>query len=200
MLDCKPVETPMEMNHQLRMSTRERMCDKGQYPRLVGKSIYLTHTIPDIAYAVSVVSKFMHALDEKHMNAIYRIPRYLKIALGRRLLYTKNGAPTIERYRDVDWAGDQSTRKSTSGYLRFVKGNLVTCKSKKQKVVARSSAEAKFRGMAQDLCELLWIKKVLEELGIECRESMNLFCDNKAAIQIAQNSIKHDHTKHVEID
>ena len=29
---------------------------------------------------------------------------------------------------------------------------------------------------------------------------MNLYCDNRAAIQIAQNPVQHDQTKHVEID
>ncbi|WMV14920.1 hypothetical protein MTR67_008305, partial [Solanum verrucosum] len=86
-----------------------------------------------------------------------------------------------------------------SGYLTFVEGNLVTWRSRKQKVVARSSAEAEFRGMANGLCELLWIKYVLKDLGIECTRPMNLFCDNKTTIQIAQNPVQHDQ-KHVEID
>ncbi|KAJ8768201.1 hypothetical protein K2173_021141 [Erythroxylum novogranatense] len=72
--------------------------------------------------------------------------------------------------------------------------------SRPLKVVARSSAEAEFRGMAHGLCELLWIKGILQDLGIECSIPISLFCDNKAAIQIAQNPIQHDRTKHVEID
>ncbi|RVX13422.1 Retrovirus-related Pol polyprotein from transposon TNT 1-94 [Vitis vinifera] len=85
----------------------------------------------DIAYAVSVVSQFMHCPSEEHMEAIIRILR-----LG----------------------GNISDRKSTSGYFTFVGGNLVTWRSKKQKVVALSSAEVEFHGMAKGLCELLWLK------------------------------------------
>jgi len=166
----------------------------------VGKLIYITHPRPDIAYDVSVLSQFIHAPTEEHMRALYRILRYLKGAPGKGLLYSKNEAATLEGYTDADWAGDQSTRKSTSGYFMFVEGNLVTWRSKKQKVVARSSAEAKFRGMAHGLCEMLWIKGVLQDLGIQCSRPVSLFCDNKAAIQIAQNPVQHDHTKHVEID
>ena len=45
--------------------------------------------------------------------------------------------------------------------------------------------------MANGLCELLWIKYVRKDLGIECTGPMNLFSDNKAAIQIAQNPVQH---------
>ncbi|WMV36910.1 hypothetical protein MTR67_030295 [Solanum verrucosum] len=124
MLDCKPAETPMEMNQQLGISSAQQLTDKVCYQRLVGKLIYLTHTRPDITYA----------------------------------------------------------------------------KSKKQKVISRSSAEAEFRGMTHGLCELLWIQRVLRDLGVERVGPMKLFCDNKSAIQIAQNPVQHDRTKHVEVD
>lgn len=90
--------------------------------------------------------------------------------------------------------------KSTSGYFTFVGGNLVTWRSKKQKVVALSSAEAEFRGMTKGLCELLWIRRLLSEIGFTPKSRMNLYCDNKAAIAISQNPIQHDRTKHIEID
>ena len=200
MLGCKPVETPMEMNHKLGILQDQAPTDKGRYQRLVGRLIYLSHTRPDIAYAVSVVSQFMHAPSEEHMEAVYRILRYLKSALEKGLLFSKNGVSNIEGYTDSDCAGDQITRRSTSGYFIFVEGNLVTWKSKKQKVVARSSAEAEFRGMAHGVCKLSWIRNILRDLGIEYATPMNLHCDYKAAIQIAQNSVQHDHNKHVEVD
>ena len=116
------------------------------------------------------------------------------------MLFSKNDVSNIEGYTDSDWAGDQTDRISTSGYFTFVEGNLVTWRSKKQKVVARPSAEAEFRVMAHGVCELLWIRSVLKDLGIEYEKPMSLHCDNKAAIEIAQNPIQHDRTKHVEVD
>jgi len=89
------------------------------------------------------------------MDAVIRILRYLKSSLGKCLMFTKNNLVQVEGYIDADWEGDITNRKSTSGYFTFVEGNLVTWKSKKQKVVALSSAEAEFRGMAKGLCELL---------------------------------------------
>ncbi|RVX00402.1 Retrovirus-related Pol polyprotein from transposon TNT 1-94 [Vitis vinifera] len=116
--------------------------DKGRYQRLVGRLMYLAHIRPDLAYALSVAIQYMHNLGEHYMNAIMCI------------------------LSAVD------DRRSTSGYFTFVSGNPVTWKSKKQNVIARSSAKAKFRGMA---------------LGL-------FACD------IAHNPIQHDRIKHVEVD
>ncbi|CAL2245578.1 unnamed protein product [Prunus armeniaca] len=200
MLNCKPADTPIIQNHHLGEYSDQVPTNKERYQRLVGRLIYLSHTRPDIAYAVSVVSQFMHSPSEDHMNIVLRILRYLKSAPGKRLMFSKHGHLNIDGYSDADWAGNVTDRKSTSGYFTFVGGNLVTWRSKKQNVVALSSAEAKFRGMTKRICELLWLRKLLTELGYKPTSIMNLFCDNKAAIAIAQNPVQHDRTKHVEVD
>ncbi|KAA0049796.1 Copia protein [Cucumis melo var. makuwa] len=83
--------------------------------------------------------------------------------------------------------------------ISFV-GNLVTWRSKKQSVVARSSAEAEYRAMSLGICEEIWLLKVMYDLHQECETPLKLFCDNKAAISIAKNPVQHDRIKHVEID
>ena len=166
----------------------------------MGRLIYLSHTRPDIAYAVSVVSQFMHSPSEAHMDVVTCILRYLKMAPSRGLIFSKNGHLNVQGYTDADWAGSINDRRSTSGYFTFVGGNLVTWRSKKQKVVARSSAEVEFRGMSHGVCELLWLEKLLRDLRFKPKGAMNLHCDNKAAIEIAHNPVQHDRTKHVEID
>ena len=115
-------------------------------------------------------------------------------------MFSKNGHTDIAGYTDVDWAGSITDRKSTSGYFTFVGGNLVTWRNKKKKVVARSSAEAEYRGMAHGLCEMLWLRNLMTDLGFKPEYAMNLYCDNKAAIDIAHNPVQHDRTKHVEVD
>lgn len=72
-LGCKPAETPIEFNHKLGDALEDATVDKDLYQRLVGKLIYLSHTRPDIAYAVSVVSQFMHNPKESHLRAVYQI-------------------------------------------------------------------------------------------------------------------------------
>mgnify|MGYP003703484443 CR=1 FL=1 len=101
-----------------------------QYQRLVGKLIYLSHTRPDIAFAVSMVSQFMHSPGAEHVEAVYKILRYLKGTPGRGLLFKKHGHLQVEEYTDADWAGSVTDRRSTSGYCSFVGGNLVTWRSK----------------------------------------------------------------------
>ncbi|TYK05138.1 putative mitochondrial protein [Cucumis melo var. makuwa] len=157
MLGCRPADTPIEFNCKLGNSDDQVPVDKEQYQRLVGKLIYLSHTRPDISFAVSVVSQFMQAPYEKHMEAVNRILRYLKNTPGKGLMFRKTNRKTIEAYTDSDWAGSVIDRKSTSGYCTFVWGNLVTWRSKKQSVVARSSAEAEYRAMSLGICEEIWL-------------------------------------------
>ena len=103
-------------------------------------------------------------------------------------------------YTDADYARSIVDRRSTTGYCMFLGGNLETRRSKKQNVVARSSAEAEFRAMAQGVCELLWMKIIVDDLKIKYEAPIGLVCVNKSAISIAHNPIQHDPTKHIEID
>ncbi|CAJ2642525.1 unnamed protein product [Trifolium pratense] len=141
---CQPVDTPIEVNHGLSIYPDQIPTNKERYQRMVGKLIYLTHTRPDISYAVSVVSQFMHNPSEQHMSAVNRILAYLKSSPGKGILFSRHGHLAIVGYTDSDFAGSKLDRKSTSGYLSFVGGNLVTWRSKKQKVVSLSSAEGSY--------------------------------------------------------
>ena len=67
-------------------------------------------------------------------------------------------------------------------------------------MVALSSTEAEFRGISKGLCELLWLRGLMSEIGYHPSVEMNLYCDNRATTSIAQNLVQHDRTKHVEID
>ena len=142
----------------------------------------------------------MHDPREAHLQAVYRVLHYLKANPGKGILFRRDAALALECYTDADYAGSPIDRRSTSGYFTFLGGNVVTWRSKKQNVVARSSAEAEFRAMAQGICELLWLKVILEDLRIKWEGPMRLYCDNKSAISIAHNPVQHDRTKHIEID
>jgi hypothetical protein len=167
---------------------------------LVGKLNYLTVTRPDISFAVSVVSQFLNSPCEGHWDAVIRILKYIKGAPGKGLLYGDRGHTQIVGYSDADWAGSPADRRSTSGYCVFIGGNLISWKSKKQNVVARSSAEAEYRAMASATCELIWLKQLLKELQFGEIMQMTLVCDNQAALHIASNPVFHERTKHIEID
>ncbi|KAL5851107.1 hypothetical protein ACOSQ3_006225 [Xanthoceras sorbifolium] len=199
MMGCKHADTPMDSTTKLRAKVESGLVDKGRYQRLVGKLIYLSHTRLDIGFAVSYVSQFMNSPNEEQMEAVYRIMRYLKKTPEQGLFFKKHSDRKIEVFADADWAGSIVDRRSTTGYCTYVWGNLVTWRSKKQSVVARSSAEAEFRAMAHEVCEGIWLRRLLKELWM-VTEPITIFCDNQAAIRIAKNPVHHDRTKHVEID
>ncbi|RVW43917.1 Retrovirus-related Pol polyprotein from transposon RE1 [Vitis vinifera] len=172
MLDCKPVDTPMDPNVKLVPGQGEPLGDPGRYRRLVGKLNYLTITRPDISF----------------------------LTPGQGVLYENRGHTQVVGYTDADWAGSPTDRRSTSGYCVFIGGNLISWKSKKQDVVARSSAEAEYRAMALATCELIWLRHLLQELRFGKDEQMKLICDNQAALHIASNPVFHERTKHIEVD
>ncbi|KAL0410895.1 UNVERIFIED_CONTAM: Retrovirus-related Pol polyprotein from transposon RE1 [Sesamum latifolium] len=120
--------------------------------------------------------------------------------LGRRILFKKGKELAPEAYTDADYAGSMIDRRSTSGYCTFLGGNLITWRSKKQPIVARSSAEGEFRAMAHGICKLLWLKIIVDNIRVKREGPMKLYCDNKSAINIAHNPVQHDRTKHIEVD
>ena len=198
-LGSKPAKTPIEEGYQ-DDSKEEMWPDVKQYQRLVGKLIYLTITRPDICFAVNRVSQHMQTPKTHHWSMVERILRYLKGTPGKGIWLECNGHTELEAYCDADWAGDKQDRKSTTGYCTFVGGNLVTWRSKKQKVIALSSAEAEYRAMKEVTKEMIWLKALLKDLGIHETKPMSLYCDNQAAIHIALNPVFHERTKHIEVD
>lgn len=131
MTGYKPCLTLIEANRRLKEDDSERLIDAGRYQRLVGRMIYLTLTRHDITYTVSVISQFMHAPIQDHLEAVYRVLRYLKGCSGKGILYKKRGHFRVEIYIDAYWADSLTDRRSTFGYCSFVGGNLVTWRSKK---------------------------------------------------------------------
>ena len=95
----------------------------------------------------------------------------------------------MEIFTDAGWASSVSDRRSTSGYCRYIRGILVTWKSKKQIVETGSSVEAELRAVAQGVCELLWLQRLLSKFKMEINVPFRLLCDNKAAIGIAHNPV-----------
>ena len=77
---------------------------------------------------------------------------------------------------------------------------MISWKNKKHNVVARSSAEAEYRAMANATCELIWLKQLLEELKFCEVSPIKLLCDNQTVLHIASNPVFHERTKHIEID
>ncbi|EOY26809.1 Cysteine-rich RLK (RECEPTOR-like protein kinase) 8 [Theobroma cacao] len=201
LLGAKPVSTPIDYNQKLvKAQDEEKLINSIDYRQLVKKLLYLTFSRPDIAYAVQVLSQFMDKPSLEHMNAAHRVLKYLKGSLGQGILMKSESNLMIVGYCDSDWAGCPNSRKSITRYNMFIGNSLVTWKFKKQSVVSRSSEEAKYRAMASASCEIIWLKHLLADFGIEHKVAVVLYSDSQSTIHISKNPVFHERTKHIEMD
>jgi len=146
-----------------------------------------------------VESQFFNSPCVDHWNAVICILKYIKGSLGKILLYGHNNHTRVICYSDADWAGSPSDRRSTSRYCVSIGNNLISWKSKKQSVVARSNAEAEYIAMASATCELIRLKQILKELQFREVNQMTLSCDNQDALHISSNLVFHERTKHIRL-
>lgn len=192
MMNAKPLKIPLDPQLKLTTETGESLSNPTSYQQIIGELIYLTITRPDIAFAVHILSQFMQKPTNIHMQAAKRVLRYLKGTVEQGVLLASQTAAVLTAYSDSDWGGCPMTRKSTSGFCVLLGDSPISWKTKKQHVVARSTAEAEYRAMALTTCSVVWLSQLLKELFIKC--------DNQAALSIAVNPVHHERTKHVEID
>ncbi|XP_038986484.1 uncharacterized mitochondrial protein AtMg00810-like [Phoenix dactylifera] len=196
---CKR-DFPMETNLKLQNTDEDLLIDPTSYRRLIGKHLFLTTTRPDISYSVGKLNQFMDKPAKAHMNAAYRVLRYIKQNPGQGLYFSVDSELHIKDFCDSDWGGCKDTRKSITGYCTSLGHSLVSWKSKKQSIVSRSSAEAEYRALASATCEVLLLKYLLADLKIDHSRPALLFCDSQSALHIAKNPVFHERTKHIEID
>ena len=67
-------------------------------------------------------------------------------------------------------------------------------------MISRSSTESEYRALADTCSELVWLRWLLHDMGIQHTSPTSLSCDNRSAIQIAHNDVFHERTKHIEND
>jgi hypothetical protein len=142
----------------------------------------------------------MHTPREPHLTALKRILRYLHGSLDYGLLLRSSPTSELVVYTDADWVGYPDTRRSTSGYVVFLGANLVSWAAKRKPVVSRSSTEAEYHDVANGVADSSWMHQLLHELHSPLQRATIVYCDNVSAVYLSTNLVRHQRTKHVEID
>lgn len=195
---CKTAGTPMNVSEKLTIDDGTGLTDARKFRSLVGRLIYLTHTRPDLSYAVGLVSRFMHCPSKQHFGAAKRILRYIASTTSYGIWYSKQENFELLGYSDSDWAGAKGDMESTSGNCFTLGSGIVTWASKKQAIVALSSTEAEYMA-ATTACQAVWLRRVLSDLNQMQHQATTIFCDNISTIAMTKNPVLHGRAKHIEI-
>jgi hypothetical protein len=201
MENCNPMVSPGTTNaHQ---GSDPNVKGKVPYRECVGSLIYLAvWTRPDIAHAVSQVSRTLENPTESNWISVKRILRYLSGTIDRSITYTKSKstiAPQLSAFADANWADDESDSKSTTGYAVYLLGSLIVWKTKKQNTVAKSSTEAEYMALSDCTAEVIGLRQTLAELECPQADPTLIGEDNQGALLIAKNKATNKRTKHIRI-
>jgi len=173
--------------------------DKTHFKQMVGSLMYLTATRSYMMFAVSLISRYMENPTELHLQVAKRVLRYLKGTLDFGIFYKKGGNNELVAFTNSDYAGDLRDRKSTSGYVFLLSSGTISWQSKKQLVVSLSTTEAEFIDATSCACQTVWLKRVLEKLGLNQDKTTIIHCDSSSAIKLSKNPVMHGRSKHIDV-
>ncbi|GAA5972784.1 hypothetical protein JCM11641_003938 [Rhodosporidiobolus odoratus] len=195
---CAPLPTPATEDERLNVPYRE----------LLGALVWLSAcTRPDLAYAVSVASRFSTCPAERHWGMSKRICRYIAGTINHGLLYTPSSSDDLfspshlSGWSDSDHAADKETRRSISGFV-FCIGDFFTftaiCwNARRQRSVAISSTEAEYMALSEAAREAMWLRQLLVEIGFPPSSPALIRGDNSGALLLANHPTSHGRTKHI---
>ena len=197
MKDCNSVSTPMGNGGKFKkLSVADEAVETQRYQGVIGSLIYASIcTRPDLSYSVGVLCQFMSKPGTDHWVALKRMLRYIKGSLNLGLVF--HSCDDFKLYGLSD-AGDESDRKSYSGYLFRTGGASISRKSSKQSVVALSTAEAEYIALCSATQHTIWLKNLLTELLIQCNVIV-IYEDNQGTIELAKNPKHNPRTKHIDL-
>ena len=197
--NCKSAPTPLVQNMKLSKEDGAEKIDASLYRSLIGSLLYLTASRPDLMYSASLLSRFMQSPSKTHFIAAKRVLRYLRGTMQLGIWYKPNENGSLLGYVDSDWAGNLDDMKSTTGYAFSLGSGMFSWNSKKQEIVAQSTAEAEYVAAGAAANQAIWLRKILKDLGVQQQEASEINCDSKSAIAIAENPVQHGKTKHIQV-
>jgi hypothetical protein len=199
LLDSKPVASPLPQHHGLALpSDDDEPCPTDRFPELVGSLMYaMVCTRPDIAHAVSVLSRFVapgrHSA--RHWAMGLRVVSYLYHTRDRVLVLGGEDS-TLQGWSDASWADDAVDRKSSQGYCWALGRSMISWKASRSPSVALSTCEAELYAGTAAAQEALWLMQLLEELGVQ-KQVPVLWCDNESTLALTKDPVYSARCKHI---
>ena len=177
--------------------------EQAKYRSGVGMLLYLVkHSRPEIANAVRELSKVGDGALPAHWKALMRTIKYVLQTsnLGLKIEPNKSEEEyTLEGVTDSEYAGDKDTRISVYGFVIYFCGSPIAWKSKSGKTVTLSSTEAEYYGISECAKELIFVKHIIESMGIKIKLPIKIKVDNVGAIYISNNNTTGQRTKHIDV-
>ncbi|KAL0408383.1 UNVERIFIED_CONTAM: Retrovirus-related Pol polyprotein from transposon TNT 1-94 [Sesamum radiatum] len=147
------------------MRSLEKMFDIP-YASAVGSIQYAVQcTRPDVAFALSVTSRYQACAGEAHWTAVKTILKYLRKTKDTFLVYG-GGELILEGYSNASFQSDEDDAKSQSGFVFKLNGGVVAWRSSKQDTTADSTTEAEYIAASEAAKEAVWMKNYIQELGV----------------------------------
>ena len=198
---CRPAAVPLPSGMIITNDPDGKAADPEEYRSMIGGMMYLmTNTRPDLAYPLSTLARYMNSPKDSHMAALNHLFRYVKGTSNHSLIFSNDGnAIGLTCYVDASFASCRDTRRSVSGYLYFLNGNLISWASKRQTLVALSTAEAEYIALSASICEGKHLYQFLDELGMAPSLPIKVKEDNQAAIKISTTVWSSARTKHINL-
>ena len=201
-----PMETNIEYSKNMCPATADEMHRMANVPyrQAVGSLMHLmVCTRPDLAYPVSVLSRYMQNPGLKHWEGVKRIIQYIKRTRDLGLRYRKTDSPTCGRlgtldgYCDSNWARDRDDMCSTGGWIFLMNGGAISWQSKKAKSPAQSSCDAEYIADGMAALEVSWMRSLFGEIGLEPSDPIPVHTDSTSALRLAENPLFHERSKHI---
>jgi hypothetical protein len=195
-----PMYRDMKLSRSEKMTeSQQAFVDSFPYQEILGSLSYLAiHTRPDIAYAVNACARFSNQPTFTACRVLIRILEYISNTFDVGITYSGE-IMDFHGFCDSDWAGDQDTRRSTTGFLAFMAGGPIAWQSRLQTTIAASSMEAEYMAAFALIQEICWLRGVMSELGFELEEPTRVYMDSQSAIDLANNPVHHKRSKHIAI-
>ncbi|XP_062233881.1 secreted RxLR effector protein 161-like [Phragmites australis] len=162
------------------------LVDATHYRSIVGGLRYLVYTWLGITFVVGYASQYIEDSWEDHYMAVKHLLRYVAGTRGYGVIYKKEGGATLAQigYNDSDMGGDLDDRKSTTDVFFLLGHSPISWQSKKQRVIALSTCEAKYIAATTAACQRVWLARLLQELTSKELQALTLMVDNKSVISL----------------